>query len=333
MKMPSIQSQLFLLAIKGSLLLMPRSKRLTRITSVEDVMAFRQQVEDGAARAGKLPANITISPVEIGELYAEWITPPGAQQDQAILYFHGGGYVSGSCVSHRRHVAKFALGSGVRALQFQYRLAPEHPFPAALDDALAAYEWLLAEGPSPARTVFAGDSAGAGLMLAALLALKSRGLPLPAAGAALSPWTDLKCTGESLVTRKKVDPFTPDGAWDVFSACYTAGQNAGSELISPLYGDLAGLPPLFICAGDHDVLIDDSTRFAEKARAAGVEVTLKVGEGLFHCYPALAPLFPEATEDLNAICAFLREHVGSATGVDAGNVPAAISASGAAAVR
>jgi acetyl esterase/lipase len=219
--------------------------------------------------------------------------------------------VTGSCQGHRSVVAKFVKASGVGALLFAYRLAPEHPFPAALEDALAAYRWLLAEGVSPDHIAFMGDSAGGGLGLATLIALRDQAVPLPAAAVALSPWTDLKCTGESLTTKAKVDSLTWKESWAVFSSYYAGENDPGLPWISPLYGDLQGLPPLLIYVGGDELLLDDSTRFAEKAERAGVEVTLRVGEGLFHCYPVCAPLFPEAKQAMVEICTFIKAHLGN----------------------
>lgn len=304
--MPSLKSRMVVFMLKHGHLLRFQLKRRAIIdwnTSIED---FRQEAEKGAKLFGKLPDQIEVSPVTIDTLSAEWILPASAQKDKLILYFHGGGYVSGSCQTHRMHVAKFVQGSGAGALLFDYRLAPEHPFPAAVEDSLAAYRWLLSQNVSPSHIVFAGDSAGGGLCLATLLALREQRLPFPAGAVALSPWTDLKCTGESLTTKAKVDPFTPGGAWTVFSKYYVGDNDPGLPLISPLYGDLKGLPPVLIYAGDHDVLFDDSTRFVDKAKAAGVDATLRVGKGLFHCYPVCAPLFPEAQQAMDEICVFIR---------------------------
>lgn len=266
---------------------------------------LRERVEKSAGMFGKLPDGIYVSTVAIDGLSAEWIRPSRTPDDRAILYFHGGGYVMGSCRAHRAIVAKFVAGSGIGALVFNYRLAPEHPFPAALDDSLAAYGWLLAQGFSPARIAFVGDSAGGGLCLATLLAIRDQGISLPAAAVALSPWTDLECSGDSYM---REDPLAPEGSWRVFGKYY-AGENSRSlPLISPLYGDLAGLPPLLIYVGECESMLDDATRFAEKARSARVDTRLHIGEGMVHCYPALSPLFPEAREAMEDICAFLRTH-------------------------
>lgn len=305
--MPSLKSRAFVLMLRAN---QWRTRRKNGSGGELTIEHFRKQVTAGARAFGRVSEQVTIEPVQIGEMHAEWMLPAGAtHKDRVILYFHGGGYVSGDCESHRVHVAKFVLGSGLPALLFGYRLAPEHPHPAALDDALAAYRWLLAEGVNPARIAFVGDSAGGGLLLATLLALKDQGDPLPAAAVALSPWTDLKCTGDSITTKRDVDVFTPDGAWTLFSQSYVGENDPGLPLISPLYGDLSGLPPILIYAGDHDVLFDDSTRFVTKAQAAGVDATLHVGEGLFHCYPACGSLFPEAQQAMTEICAFLNAQI------------------------
>jgi len=304
--MPSLKSRFFVFMIQHSHWLRLQPKRRTVIDWDTSIPDFRKEAERGAKMFGKVPDDITVVPVRIGDLYAEWVKTASTPGDKVILYFHGGGYVSGSCLAHRTHVVKFVRGSGIQALLFEYRLAPEHPYPAALDDALAAYDWLLSQGMQPANIVFMGDSAGGGLLLATMLALKDKGLPLPAAGIGLSPWTDLACTGESLVTVAKIDPFTPGNAWTVFSHHYAGDNDRRLPWISPLYGDLHGLPPILIYAGDHDVLIDDSTRFAEKAKAAGVEMTLHVGKGLFHCYPVCGSLFPEAQQAMDDICAYIR---------------------------
>jgi len=273
---------------------------------------FRQECEDDARRTSKLPDGIEVSPIEIpglpDGLSAEWILPSHAMKDKVIFYIHGGGYVSGSCSDHRAQVAKIVKGSQTGALLFEYRLAPEHSYPAALNDTLAAYRWLLSQGFSSSEIVIVGDSAGAGLGLAALLALRDQGIPLPAAAVVIAPMTDLKLTGESHRTRAKVC-LSPPGMAVVCSKYYAGDHDPADPYISPLYGDLHGLPPLLIYVGDYDTLLDDSTRFAAKAADAGVDVTLRVGEKMVHCYPLLAPLFPEASQALAEICEFIKAHL------------------------
>lgn len=310
--MPSLKSRLFLFVLRHSHLLRFRLKRRAHFDWDTPIADFRAQVETTPGLFGRLPDQIEVTPVTIDTIYAEWIRPTQGAKDTVILYFHGGGYVSGTCQAHRTHVAKVVQGSGIGALLFAYRLAPEHPFPAAVEDSVAAYRWLLTQGISPARISFMGDSAGGGLCLATLLALKDQGIALPAAAVALSPWTDLKCTGESYRTKLAADPLTPTESWTVFSHYYVQDSDPGNPWISPLYGALDGLPPLLIYVGENEVLYDDSTRFATKAEDAGVAVTLRVGEGLFHCYPICAPLFPEATQAMEEISTFIQTHIDQA---------------------
>lgn len=308
--MPSLRSRLFVLALRYRHLLRFQRKRRAMIDWDTPMPELRKEIERSAGFFGKLPAQFTLSSVEIDGLHAEWILPSEATKSKVILYFHGGGYAVGSCLAHRPIVSKFVKGSGIGALVFDYRLAPEHPFPAALEDSLAAYHWLLAEGVSPSDIVFVGDSAGGGLCLAALLALRDQNAPLPAGAVALSPWTDVKNTGESWTTNAEVDTLTWRESQIVFAKYYAGDNDPGLPLISPLYGDLRGLPPLLLYVGGDELLRDDSTRFAEKAEAAGVDVTLRVGEKMFHCYPACAPLFPEARQAMDEICAFIRNRIG-----------------------
>ena len=306
--MPSMKSRMFVFMLQHMHLLQGRLKRRAMITWDTSIEEFRQSASRGSKAFGKLPEGLAMEPVQIGEMYAEWIEPEGAARDRAILYCHGGGYVSGDCQSHRTHVAKFVTNSGIPALLFDYRLAPEHPFPAAMEDALAAYRHLLDDGIAPERIVFAGDSAGGGLCLALLLAARDEGLPLPGGAVGISPWTDLKCSSESRAARKKLDPLSPGEAWTVFGHYYAGDADRENPWISPLYGDLAGLPPVLVVSGDHDALFEDSPRFVDKAKAAGVDATLHVGEGLFHCYPVCAPFFPEAQQAMDKICAFFEAH-------------------------
>jgi monoterpene epsilon-lactone hydrolase len=306
--MSSLRSRLFLFFLKHSHLLRFQLKR-RKINWNTSIPQLRQETEKTSRMFGKLPAQIEVSPIKIDGLSAEWILPSQATKDKAILYFRGGGYVIGSSRSHRPIVAKFVKASGVGALLFDYRMAPEHPFPAALDDSVAAYRWLLAQGVSPSHIVFVGDSAGGGLCLATLLALRDKGIPLPAAAVALSPWTDLKNTGESLKTKAKVDHLTWGESWTVFSKYYAGDNDPGNPWISPLYGDLHGLPSILIYVGENEVLLDDSTRFAKKAKNSGVDVTLRIGKGMFHCFPACAPLFPEAKQAMDEICVFIKTNI------------------------
>ncbi len=254
------------------------------------------------------PKETPLVPTAAGKpgINAEWLVPSGADPEKLILYVHGGGYVSGSCSDHRGFVSKFAKTTGYTCLVYEYRLAPEHPFPAAVDDSVTVYSWLLDKGFNPANILVAGESAGGGLTLVLLLALKERKIPLPVAAVAISPWADLTCSGPSYQTKNKVS-LAPLNSWHVFSKHYRGASAPNHPLISPVFGDLQGLPPIFINAGTDDELYDDGELFAEKARLAGVDVTFRAGAGMFHCYPLMAPMFREATEAMNEITSFIKK--------------------------
>ncbi|MBN1904875.1 MAG: alpha/beta hydrolase [Deltaproteobacteria bacterium] len=274
--------------------------------SPEGIETLRRQANQGSAMFGKPPKGVEIVPAPVKEMYAEYLIPENSSNEKVILYFHGGMYICGSPQGHRIHVAKFTTGSGVAAFVFDYRLAPEHPFPAAIDDSIKAYSELLDKGYRPENIRFAGDSAGGGLCLAALLAIKEKGLPLPLKAVVLSPWTDLALTGKSYVTNIE-SCLSPHGSAQNCSRFYAGDYDPKNPLISPLYGDLKDLPPISIYAGENEILRDDSIAFAQRAREAGVQVTLTVEKGMCHCYPAFSPLFPEAKRAMNEICEFLKQ--------------------------
>lgn len=307
--MPSLRGRMVKLMLQHRHLFQFKvRKEIVDWNKYESILKFRQEVEEGAGKFGKMPGDIKVTPVEIDQLYAEWISPEQAPLDRVMLYFHGGGYVTGTCQSHRAITAKFVKASGIPALLFEYRLAPENPYPAALEDAIAAYHYLLKQGIKPSNIAFVGDSAGGGLCLATLLTIKDRKMPLPAATVAYSPITDFTCSGESHQTKINVC-LSPVGMAPALAKHYAADQDLTLPTISPLFGDLQGLPPLLIYAGEDETLRDDAIRFGDKATAAGVDITLHIGEGMFHCYPATAPLFPEATQAFEEICAFVQERV------------------------
>lgn len=274
-------------------------------SSIED---FRVICEKGASRYAKIPDGVTVKPQIIEGIASEWLIPEGSNPEKLILYVHGGGYVAGSCNDHRGFVSKFAQNTGFINLVYEYRLAPEHPFPAALDDSVKMYRWLLAERYKPENILIAGESAGGGLCLALLLALKEQQLPMPVAAVAISPWTDLSCSSDSYRTKNKWS-LAPLNSWTVFSAHYRGLELATNPLISPLFGNLVGLPSIFINSGAYDELFDDGEKFYLKAREAGVDVTFREGIGQVHCYPLLAPMFPEATEAMNEIVRFIQHYL------------------------
>jgi acetyl esterase/lipase len=256
---------------------------------------------------------VSCKPVSAGGVDAEWIVPQSAPREKAILYSHGGGFRIGSIASHRDLIARIADASGCRALAINYRLAPEHRFPAALDDALAAYGWMLGQGLNPQDIAFAGDSAGGNLVLATMLSIRDCGLPLPAAGVLMSPWTDLAATGASYVSRAKTDPIHQRPMILALAKIYLGEHGDVSDpLASPLYADLKGLPPLLIQVGDRETVLDDSTIFAAKARAAGVDTELQVWDGVIHVFQ-MFPNIPEARQAIVSIATFLGRHLHSGT--------------------
>lgn len=252
---------------------------------------------------------VTITPVVAGDSPAAWLTPAGARSDAVVYYLHGGGYTFGSMTTYRDLLERLTRQSHTRALWLDYRLAPECPFPAAVEDALAGYRWLLAQGVQPERIVIAGESAGGGLALATMLAARDAGVPLPAGAALASPWTDLTGRSATAITRADVDPMLVGAHIAHGGQRYLAGADPHNPLASPLFADLRGLPPLLIHVGDCEVLLDDSRKLAERARQAGVAVTLRVWDGMFHAFPIFTFL-PEAREAVDEMAEFVSERVG-----------------------
>ena len=265
--------------------------------------------EEGAAQV-PLAEDVKCEPVAAGGVPAEWISTSESMEERVIYYLHGGGYVTGSINTHRGLISRLSRAAGARALAIDYRLAPENPFPAAVEDATAAYRWLLSEGVDPARLVIAGDSVGGGLAVATLVAVRDAGEPLPAAGVCISPMVDLECTGESMTTNAERDPtVSRDGAIPMAKA-YLGDADLRTPLASPLYADLTGLPPLLIQVGTSEVLLDDSTRLAERAKSAGVDVVLEPWEDMFHVWHFYARMLPEGQQAIDRIGEFIRKHTG-----------------------
>jgi acetyl esterase/lipase len=253
-----------------------------------------------------LDADVKVEPVQARSVKAEWVTAPGADAGRAILYLHGGGYVIGSINTHRSLASRISRAAKARVLVIDYRLAPEHPFPAAVDDSVAAYRWMLSSGLKPARIGVAGDSAGGGLAVATLVAIKDAKLPLPAAAACLSPWIDLEGLGDSMKTKASVDPMVQKDGLVQMAQAYLAGANPRSPLAAPLYADLSGLPPMLIQVGTAETLLDDSTRLAERARKAGVKVALEPWENMVHVFQVFAPMLDEGQQAIDKIGDFIR---------------------------
>jgi acetyl esterase/lipase len=256
-----------------------------------------------------VPADVLQKPTEVGGVGGIEVTLPGNESERVILYFHGGVYVIGSAATSVPLVADLVRRTGVNAVTLDYRLAPEHPYPAAVDDARAAYEGLLAQGLDPGRIVLAGDSAGGGLAVATLLAAKAAGLPMPSCAFLMSPYADLTLSGDTLTERHSLDPIlTPEGL-RVRAPEYLAGADAADPLISPIFGDLSGLPPLLIQAGSHEILLSDALRLAARAATTDVAVTLDVTPGVPHVFQGYAGLLDEAGAALDRASDFVTAHL------------------------
>jgi acetyl esterase/lipase len=283
------------------LILMIRRRLFNWDASVEQFRAMVQRREG----MFKPPREVEIKAINAGGVPAEWLTPPRADSRAVLLYLHGGAWVLGWTNMHRRLVAHLCLAAGCRALAIDYRLAPEHPFPAALDDCVAAYRWLLQQGTLPEEIVIGGDSAGGTLTLTTLMSLRDAGDPLPAAAVCISPATDLEGTGESFRTIK--DPAqTPEFVLKM-RRLYAGDHDLKHPLISPYYGDLHGLPPLLIHAGGEEMLLSDAQRLADQAEAAGVQADLQIWPALWHVWHLFAPTLPEASQAVKDVGEFIRK--------------------------
>ncbi|WDL95652.1 alpha/beta hydrolase [Alicyclobacillus sp. ALC3] len=250
--------------------------------------------------------DVTVEPTTFAGMHAEWVSAPNSRLDSALLYLHGGAYYMGSVVSHREIASRLARACAMRVLVIEYRLAPEHPYPAAVEDSVTAYRELVESGIRPENIVIAGDSAGGGLTVATLVALRDRGYALPTNAVAMSPWTDLECTGGSMVTRAPFDPMlTPESVRGI-THHYVGEADPRSPLISPIYADLSGLPPMLIHVGHDEVLLDDAIRLSDRLNAAGVAAGVKVWEGMWHVFQSFAAYVPESQQAIDEIGNFVQ---------------------------
>jgi acetyl esterase/lipase len=293
-----LTSRLFYYLVKRQLRKMAASRG-----SLEQLRAARDKA---SARMFKVPADVTVSPAQLGRLPGEWLRPQGASAAGVVLYLHGGAYITGSCHTHRGLAGHLARAAASDCFLLDYRLAPEHPFPAAVDDALAAY--LALQAAQPARPVaLAGDSAGGGLALALALRLRDAGHTAPAAMALLSPWTDLALSLPTHVSKAAVDPFFPDtSTLSAAAQMYAAQTPRTHPLVSPHYASLHGLPPTLIHVGEHEALLGDAQALAATMRAAGTPVQLQEFAGMWHVWQIFAGRFAEANTSIQALGAFLR---------------------------
>jgi monoterpene epsilon-lactone hydrolase len=257
-----------------------------------DDIAQRRRDIDARGLAYRLPADIKAEPVAANGVRSEWTSSPDADPSRVVLYFHGGGYVIGSLDSHRHMVAEIGRAARARTLAIDYRLAPEHPFPAAVDDAMDAYRFLLSRGVQPRGITIAGDSAGGGLVVAAMVAIREAGLPQPACGWPISPWVDMEAIGGSMTSKAATDPTVQQAGILDMAKLYLKDANPRSPLAAPIYADLRGLAPLLIQVGAAETLLDDAIRLAHVAGAADVAVDLQVWPEMIHVwhiyYPELA---------------------------------------------
>ena len=255
------------------------------------------------------PQDAVVEGADGAPVPSTWVRMPGAAEDAAVLWLHGGGYTIGSPRTYLRLGADLGRGCGLPVLLPDYRLAPEHPHPAAVHDGVAAYRWLLAQGIRPERIALGGDSAGGGLAVATLVALREAGVRLPAAAAVLSPWVDLTLTSSTWQSRKHLDPLVGGHNAPEMAEAYLGGQDPTTPLASPLHADLRGLPPLLVLVGDHEVLLDDARGLERRAREHGVDATLREFPELHHIWPIFTPDTPEGVEAVELLTSFWRRHL------------------------
>lgn len=285
-----------------------RRRRGPTIVQLGRLAELRAEYDEIASR-NPLPSGVRYRPANAVGISAEWLTGPDADDNLAILYLHGGCYTTGSVETHRDLMTRLAVESSMRVFGLNYRLAPVYPFPAAVEDAVAAYRWLLKIGLEPRHIGIGGDSAGAGLALATTIAARDGGLPLPGAIVCLSPWVDLAVTGISMESKSREDPIVSREMLLGWGQLYLGNHDPRTPLASPLYADLRQLSPMLIQVGSSEVLLDDSSRLAERASAAGVNTTLEVWPELIHVWQTFAPILPEARQAIERIGKFIRMHL------------------------
>ena len=297
------------------------------LQAVIDLLTSRQQaskltIQD--ARAGKTifmrnigcDTQVDVTSVDANGVLAEWVAAPNANDNCAVLFLHGGAYILGSIESNRELAARISKSTRSRVLNIEYRLAPENPFLAAVEDATDAYRWVLDQGIDPAQIAIAGASAGGGLTVAALVSFRDSGSPMPACAVCISPWVDLECIGETMTSKAGVDPMIQRDGLVSIANIYLNGPDPRTPLAAPLHVDLTGLPPTLVLVGTWETLLSDSTRLVEKAESAGVDVTLEQWDEMIHVWPIYAPVLPEGQQAIDRIGEFVRQHQNVATAAD-----------------
>lgn len=287
-------------------------KRIIRNTvkpllSPDTSVDTQRLVSELGLKLNVLPKGTHIVATEIAGRYAEWVSHETVTTENVVLYFHGGAYNIGSAKSHRNVTAHLAKAMQCPILVLDYRLAPEHPFPAALSDATAAYQWLLAHEHDPKHIALAGDSAGAGLAMATALELKHQNTPLPAILGVISPWVDLTMSGESVVSKAALDPMIRKDWLEVMINNYATDVDPASPLCSPIFADLSNLPPIFIQVGSEEILLDDAVRLAQRAEASGTPVDMQIWEGMWHVWHYQSGIVPEANQAIEEFATALKQ--------------------------
>jgi acetyl esterase/lipase len=281
------------------------AKRKNPYTENKTIDQLRKETENAGSLI-PLPENIKYKSVVAGNVNAEWITCGEVNENRIFMFMHGGGYYRGSIAATRATVARISAEAKIKCLSIDYRLAPEHPFPAAINDTYSAYEWLVNEGINPEHIVVSGQSAGGGLCLALLLKIKDENFSQPKGAVALSPWTDLYQTGKTMVTNEKIDPIISKKYLDRFAKLYFPDSYNMSYLASPIIGELSGLPDILIQVGSAETMLDDSKRFYKKAKKANVNVKLEIWEDMFHGWHSNAHILNDADKAIKNIGIFCR---------------------------
>jgi acetyl esterase/lipase len=263
---------------------------------------------ESLTKLARLPSKTKVEKITLNSISADWVCTNGAHDDRVVLYLHGGGYNICSPNTHKELAAHISIASGARVLLPDYRLAPEHPFPSALEDATSAYRWLLDTGLTGGNIAIVGDSAGGGLSIATSVSLRETGEPSPASIACISPWTDLDMSGNSIKTHAEIDPMLNLQLMKIMASNYIGNGDPRSPLISPIYADLKGISPLFIHVGSDEMLLDDSTRIADRAKSAGVDVTIKIYDHMWHVWHLNARFMHEAQNAIEELGSFIRKH-------------------------
>ena len=284
-------------------------RRIKNNVNPTDIKFARKGFETLVSRFNLPLPGFTYTPITIGEMKCEWVIPDGADESKALLYFHGGGYATGSINTTRALVSQIAKNAGIKALIIEYRLAPENKYPAPIEDAANAYQWLLQNGFTPTQVAFGGDSAGGGMSIGTLLYLRDSNIPFPKCAIAISPWLDHTVTGNSFITNKDIDPMLVAEGIPYWSKQYLGDADQKSPYASPIFHDLKGLPPIYIQVGEEEMLLDDSVRFEELASQQGVTVILEIYAKKFHVFNAFWRVLPKAKEANQKLGEFLKDNL------------------------